>query len=232
VDLFRRKPNPVEVVRRALAGSDAESNLHTAIDAVVAPEAWQSLRSSRGERYSTFGHFAVDSTSHGLGANNFPAVRELRRALIDRGHFGPLTEVLELCVRPPGRPPKNLTQGESFLRFYRVANSVTSIDRILLTLKKRFPDLFQNVVRGVMKPREAARVAGLISESASRRFGVCDIEGVAQLSNRAQTQLVLEMFPRLCLEAQCTFLSRIIEPRLGGDLAKCWRTSLNNQNPT
>jgi hypothetical protein len=45
----------------------------------------------------------------------------------------------------------------------------------------------------------------------------------AALKKRAQGNLLCELFEAMCADAQCAFIARVLEPRLGFGLAQRWR---------
>jgi hypothetical protein len=147
----------------------------------------------------------------------------LRHALLSAGYFAQWTEVLERIARERGRPRKKLVNGEDFERFYTVPTASTARDRLLLTLKRDYPEHFAEVCSLRVSPREAGIRAGLITAGSARYGGACNIAAAAALKARAQGRLLCELFEAMCADAQCALIARVLEPRLGFGLAQRWR---------
>ena len=126
-------------------------------------------------------------------------------------------------MRMPGRPRKKLANDEGFERFYTVPTATTSRDRLLLALKRGHPEHFAAVCQLKCSPREAGIRAGLIKTGGWHYGGVCDISAAGALRERAQARLLCELFEAMAFNAQCTFIARQIERRLGAGLARRWR---------
>jgi hypothetical protein len=145
-------------------------------------------------------------------------------ALAHLGHYGPLTEVLEVSTRSRGRPPKNPAEGEVF-RFLTISQSTSAVHRLLLRLKRDHPVAFEAVCSGFMTPRQAARSVGLIPE----RPGVSRL---LRLSERERFGGVISLWDSLPVSAQSEFLAQIIEPALGlYELADRWRQQKDPAGP-
>ena len=101
---------------------------------------------------------------------------------------------------------------------------MNALDRILLTLKRAHSEIFDDVCAGDISPRKGAIKAGLVAEpDRPRGFGVCDFSAAVKLSTRVQGDLLWELFKALSLDAQCSLISRVLETRLGPELARRWR---------
>ena len=219
----RQDDDAVRQAQSILAGKlDEMSNqLVDAIDTIVTSEEHLSRKSSTGTPFSSFAGFAVAKSPHGLGVNDLPSFRLLAFALRDLEHYGPLVEVAEACARERGRPSNNVAAGENY-QFLKIPTSYNSLLRILVTLKRRHPDIFTRVCAGELTPREAARLAEFLPTD-NRASGVVNISAAAHLGARAQQNLVVKVWDALTLDAQCALIARRIEPRLGPEMAKQWR---------
>jgi hypothetical protein len=182
----------------------------------------QSLWQEAGP-FETFGDFVVALPPAGLGVHTVRAIKLLRDALLTSRHFAQWTDVLERVARERGRPRKNLANDEDFGRFYTVPTASTAVDRLLLVLKRDYPEQFAEVCALKVSPRQAGIRAGLITAGSSRYGGACDIAAAAALTQRAQGRLLCELFECVCADAQCALIARILEPRLGFGLAQRWR---------
>jgi hypothetical protein len=131
--------------------------------------------------------------------------------------------VLERIARERGRPRKNLANDEEFQRFYTVPTASTARHRLLLTLKRDHPEHFAEVCDLKVSPREAGIRVGLIKDSSWRYGGACNIAMAAALKQRAQGDLLCELFGVMSADAQCALIARVLEPRLGFGLAQRWR---------
>lgn len=214
--------DPVSIVQDALSDT-AGMSLHTlmdALDTIVCGQLWQ-----EGRPYPSFGEFAVALPPAGLGIRSVRPAKLLRHALLAAGHFASWTEVLELVVRRPGRPRKTLANDEGFERFYVAPTAATARDRLLLALKRYHPEHFAAVCNLECSPREAGIRTGLIRVGRWHYGGVCDISAAGALRERAQARLLCELFKIMAPNAQCTFIAREVEPRLGAGLAQRWRDS-------
>jgi hypothetical protein len=197
------------------------TNLLDALDAVVNAKAWQERSSSRGSQYELFGDFAIDRQPFGLGVGCSSSFKMIRFALLYNHHYREHADLLNSCLRPPGRPRNNIAGDEGF--YLVISTSRNSIDRILMTLRRNYPAEFELVCNGDLPPREAARRVGLLPFEQRREFGVCDLTAVGALPERAQGGLLLEVFKAVGVDAQCNLFSRTIEPKLGNGLAERWR---------
>ncbi len=204
------------------------THLIGALGEIVSIGAWRGRQSSAGALHELFGAFATDRTPHGLGVDNLAAFNLVSFALRQNRHFGALADLLEHCIREPGRPPNTIVGDDKFWAV--VSRSRNSIDRILISLKRHYPESFAGVCNGTLKPREAARQVGLLPAKGRRQFGVCDFEAAEMLTEKAQARLMVKLFQTLCLDAQCALLARSIEPMLGPGLAQRWRQSKSTQN--
>ena len=154
------REDPVRAVQDALSATVTMSlsSMTAALDTIVDGHLWQ-----QGRPFESFGDFAVALPPVGLGVRSLEPLRLLRHALLDGGHFAQWTEILERTVRPRGRPRKKLVNDEDFEPFYTMPTAATSRDRILLNLKRNYPDQFAAVCERKLSPREAAIQAGLIA---------------------------------------------------------------------
>lgn len=214
--------DPIRVVQHALedASSSRWEAMPDALDEILERQLWCDGRSFEG-----FAAFVTASPPAGLGVSSLRPLKLLRYALLSGGHIAAWTEVLERVVRHPGRPRKTLVLDEGFQRFYPLSTAATSVDRLLLALKRHHEELFAAVCAHECSPREAGRRAGLIRTSGWYYGGVCDIRAAATLRERAQAKLLCELFKVMVPNAQCTFIAREIEPRLQAGLAQRWRES-------
>lgn len=212
--------DPVCVVQRALS-EYSDMSLHTmidALDAVVREQLWQVDRP-----FDSFAEFAIALPPTGLGVRSLPPLKMLRYALLANGSFALWTDLLERTAREPGRPRQKLVNDEGFERFYTVPTATTARDRLLLALKRSHPEHFAAVCRLECSPREAGIRAGLVKPSRWCYGGVCDIAAAGALREQAQARLLCELFKVIAPNAQCTFIARVIEPRLATGLAQRWR---------
>jgi hypothetical protein len=136
-----------------------------------------------------------------------------RRFSLTAGYFAEWTEILERIARERGRPRKKLVNDEEFDRFYTVPTASTARDRLLLVLKRDYPEYFAEVCALKASPREAAIRAGLIKAGSWRYGGACDISRAAALKQRAQGNLLCELFEVMSADAQCALISRVLEPQ-------------------
>ena len=212
--------DPVKVVQHALADASNPrwEAMLDALDEIVQQQLWRERRP-----FESVAEFVTALPPAGLGVRSLRPLKLLRYALLAAGHFAPWTEVLEHVVRPPGRPRKTLVKDEGFERFYSLSTAATSVDRLLLALKRHHPDHFAAVCALECSPREAGLRAGLIRTGGWFYGGVCDIQAAARLRERAQAKLLCELFKVMGANAQCTFIAREIEPRLQAGLAQQWR---------
>jgi hypothetical protein len=197
------------------------TNLVDAVDTIVTAKMWRGRSSPAGGHYEAFGDFAVDHCPHGLGVDCSSSFKMMRFALLQNCHYREYTDLLDCCVRSPGRPPNTLVGDDGFN--LAVSTSRNSLDRILLTLKRKHPVEFDTVCKRQLTPREAARRIGLLPSEQRREFGVCDLAVVGTLTARAQGRLLVKLFEVVGIDAQCTLVSRAIEPLLGHGLAQRWR---------
>lgn len=227
--LFIRRQSsldPIEMVQNVLSKEVASTlcAFTDAFDEMMQKEIWQKRGSVEEKIFATFGDFAIAPQPDGLGARTERTFFILRRELIGGGYMREFTDYLERVVRERGRPRKNLANSEDFPRFRRVPTSMTSLERMLLTLKRAHPEVFADMCAHKLSARQAAIQVGLIVDSGGpRRFGVCNYDAAKRLRHRAQGKLLCDLFHILSVDAQCTLLSRHIEPRLGPGLAKRWR---------
>ena len=214
------REDPVRAVQDALSATVTMSlsSMTAALDTIVDGHLWQ-----QGRPFESFGDFAVALPPVGLGVRSLEPLRLLRHALLDGGHFAQWTEILERTVRPRGRPRKKLVNDEDFEPFYTMPTAATSRDRILLNLKRNYPDQFAAVCERKLSPREAAIQAGLIAAGPARYGGACNLAAAAALNERAQGRLLCDLFNAMSANAQCALISRALEPHLGFGLAERWR---------
>src|SRR5262249_26007955 len=187
---------------------------------------WRERASAQGEKFSDFGQFAAATLPSGLGVRTRSAFLPLRAMLLDGPYYAEYTDCLQRFMLAAGRPRRILAKGEDFRRFWRISTSATSIERMLLTLKRDHPEQFSRVCALELSPRHACIAAGVLTASDTHnrlRFGACDMEAAARLNPRAQADLACELWEMLSVNAQCTFVSRSIEPTLGPGLAQRWR---------
>ena len=189
-----------------------------ALEEILRQQLWR-----EGRPFEGFAEFVTALAPAGLGVRSLRPLKFLRYALLSGRHFAAWTEVLECVVRPPGRPRKTLVKDEGFERFFSLSTAATSVDRLLLALKRHHAEHFAAVCALECSPREAGRRAGLIRTHGWSYGGVCDIQAAAALRERAQARLLSELFKVMGPNAQCTFIAREIEPRLQAGLAKQWR---------
>ena len=214
------KEDPVTVVQHALAdaANPRWEAMLEALEEILQQQLWH-----EGRPFEDFAQFVTASPPVGLGVRSLRPLKLLRYALLSGGHVATWTEVLECVVRRPGRPRKTLVNDEGFHRFYPLSTAATSVDRLLLTLKRHHPDHFAAVCALECSPREAGLRAGLIRTRSWSYGGVCDIQAAAALRERAQAKLLCELFKAMGPNAQCTFIAREIEPCLHAGLARQWR---------
>jgi hypothetical protein len=225
--MFSPTEDPIGRLRKELNRSgSARVDLASAVELVVRAEMWRSQVTAFGEPFVDFGAIAVALPPHGLGVRTGAMFIPLRRSLAAAGHYRELTDTLQKVVRPRGRPKTILVGDEDFVRFWKVPTAATATDRILLKLKGSFPALFEQVCCGELTPIQAAINAGIVPPRPRKlASGVCDVQGLAGLTPSAQAKVLCEAFKAASLDAQCTLLSRVIEPKLDPELAKRWRTA-------
>ena len=109
----------------------------------------------------------------GWGVRSLRPLKFLRYGLMANGHFACWTDLLQRTMRMPGRPRNKFVDDEGFERFYTVPTATTSRDRLLLALKRGYPEHFAQVCELKCSPREAGIKAGIIKDqtfSARRRM--------------------------------------------------------------
>src|SRR5438046_516570 len=84
-------------------GNQIGTSLIDAVDDIVVRLIWRGRLSSVGTPFESFAEFARSNRPRGLGVRDPDAFRLLRFALLERKHYGPLAELIELSVRGPGR---------------------------------------------------------------------------------------------------------------------------------
>jgi len=230
VKLFGRKrmasDKPVGVVQQYLTnGAQNYEAFERSLSLLASDETlWRERKWPDGRPLEGFGDLIVALPPHGCGIRNTAPLVLVRRVLVSGGYYGPWTDVVEKTMRKPGCPPKTLANSDSSERFYRVPTSSTALDRILLNLKRRNPEMFARVCAGECSPRQGAIKAGLIGGAGPKRqYGACDLDAAAALAVGPQGRLLCDLFRCVRLDAQCTLISRLIEPRLDPDLARRWR---------
>lgn len=217
--------NPVDVVQRVLGQplGDVLGAFPVALEALVSQELWKERSDGDGAQFTSFGAFCVARLPHGLNVRSLPPLLLIRHGLVTGRWYGEWVDILERHVRERGRP-RNITNEDDFARAYKVSRSMNALDRILLTLKRVHHAIFEEVCALDISPREGAIKAGLIADpEAPRNYGVCDIDGAAKLTAKAQGDLLCKLFRALSLDAQCALISRALEGRLGAGLAQQWR---------
>lgn len=214
------RDDPVRVVQEVLSATAtlSLSSMTAAIDAIVEGTLWQ-----QGRPFESFGDFAIALPPVGLGVRTLEPLRLLRHSLLSAGYFAQWTEVLERTARQRGRPRKKLVNDEDFEPFYSIPTAATARDRLLLNLKRNYPNHFAAVCELKVSPREAAIEAGLIASGSTRYGGACNIAAAAALNDRAQGRLLCDLFKAMSANAQCALIARSLEPRLGFGLAERWR---------
>ena len=136
-------------------------------------------------------------------------MRIVRRILLDLGFISELAELIELIMRHRGRPLKNGANSANSRRFWTVPRSTTSTDRILITLKRDYPQEFEHLCAGKYSVAEAAKRVGLIGKVYGKgRWGLNDIAAAVKLGPKAQADLLCERFQALPVDAQSALLSR------------------------
>jgi hypothetical protein len=173
----------------------------------------------QGDRnFLSFGKFAVAArASGGLGIRSQSSARLLRFSLIELDCNAEWAEVIDEISRPPGHPKSN-ANGEDSPRFYTVSTSSNSIDRLLLTLIRRHPQILQEVRRGILSFREALIKAGLRQPSAS----VKKIQQGLPVTQDQLLEAACECFNAMTLLYQGWFIRRVLEPFAGEGLSKIW----------
>lgn len=221
---------PVLTLRRGLM--DAESHraglgeLPAALDMVLRDRLWEIV----DEEYASFTEFVFASTPAGLGVTSLPALKLLRHLLLEGGYYELWVGLMERAIRDRGRP-KNVANGDDLAVAYPFPRTRNSRDYMLLTLKRRHPDVFAKLCESKGSIRQAALSVGIIAPPDPRalRYGVYDARAAKDLDERAKPKLLKELFDDLGLNAQCTFLNRL-EGVLGSDLARCWREHHEKRN--
>ncbi len=203
-------------------------SLFDAFDHVIAQRLWLEARTERGECFECFGAFAIAAAPQGLGIRSSEAADLARHVLLRADHYRAWTEILERIARKRGRP-KNIADGDN-IGFFSVSRGRHSVDRTLLALKSRHPDLFEDVCNGVCKPYRAAVRAGLVSVEAialvsptsQSSGGAWSLETVARLDAASQQKFLKGFFDAMQLDAQRKFIQTVLEPKLGFGLAVRW----------
>ena len=83
----------------------------------------------------------------GWGVRSLRPLKFLRYGLMANGHFACWTDLLQRTMRMPGRPRNKFVDDEGFERFYTVPTATTSRDRLLLALKRGYPEHFAASLR-------------------------------------------------------------------------------------
>ena len=217
-----RAKSSTRKLQRALAlGKIGEwaDQLHT----FVANEDWRHLKSSRGTQYTDFSEYVCDDARYGLGLRDEKSAKLLKAALLMQGHVAEWLEILKRIARPKGRPRSTPAQGELFVPFYGVSESLAAVDRILLALADAGQvELLEKIGSKQLKAKTAAIAAGILSVDHSQG-PACDINRIRAMSQRAQAKWAGRVFRAMSLEAQCDFLERELVPE-GKDVAARWRS--------
>jgi hypothetical protein len=229
-------PEPVAIVQNAMSNPSKGglASLSDAFGDIVRGEMWRHAVTAEGDRFQSFGAFAIAASPCGLGIRSRAAASLARHVLLEAQHFAEWTEILERIARKPGRPKTNAND-EDF-RFYVVSKAPHAKDRLLLILKNRHPDHFNSVCVGECTPYRAAVNAGEVlvgdmSQENKRRlhFGVCDFQAAGHLQPKAQKKFLCAIFRKMHVDAQCSLIANELEPRLGAGLAKEWRSRFDDK---
>lgn len=165
-----KEPQPLDVVRNALTSNAVAQSKAAALalKQVVEDESWRD-----NGKFATFGHFAI--ARNGLSVGDQATAELLRDMLLRSGLVSEWFAVLKLIARTPGRP-KTLSDGDGYRPFYKVGRSSNAIDRQLLILADRYPELWNKVRDGAMTRTEAAHKAGVIKQRDQCNY--CGYEGL------------------------------------------------------
>jgi hypothetical protein len=229
---FGGSHHSIAIVRRAIKNqpSTDTSSLADALNDIVENRLWSEVRDAMGMPFDSFASLALAPSPHGLNVANQAAARLVRQSLLDNKHYSEWTELIKVCRRKPGNTRNNANRERS--RFYTVGRSTTCVDRLLLTLEEKYPDIFARVCAGELSPRHAAIQAGIISAKPVKQVGFRDIlHSAKHMKPKAQVRLLQLLFDEMSLDAQCALIANSIEVGLGSPgLAKKWRET--HSNPT
>jgi hypothetical protein len=220
----RNKPfDPVsEVQDQLVARSLGVQRFADALDATLQRGLWRERVSASGEPFVNFGEFAVALQPNGLGVRSENAFLILRHPLLSAGYYHEFTQLLERVAREPGRPKINLSIKDDFPRFHQIPRSFTSTERMLIELKRKHAELFEEVCAHALTPRQAAIKAGFVAPCPTKES--LSVEDITKSLNACeQIQVCGCFFRALTIEAQREFITLVLEPTLGAGLADRWR---------
>jgi hypothetical protein len=222
--MWTRDSSDIKAAQRAVGALTNSKNLVAVMGAIVDHRKWEMRKSPEGTPFTSFGQFAVAPRPSGLGVSCEQGYALIRFSLVENGHYVELADLVDVVTRRQGRPSKSLADGDVF--FTKAPTSYNSVDRILLNLKRDpvYAHLLSDLNAGRLTPRQAAIQAGLpVSQKKTLLFDVCDLRKAERLKLEEQVTLLCELFSSVPVDVQCTLLERLIEPLLGGDLARRWR---------
>ena len=154
----------------------------------------------------------------GITPDNLPTLRFI---LFKQDRRREWVDILRATRRLPGRP-KNRTNSADFA--FEVRRSPTSQDNILRRLDEGSEEL-EDVFQGKISIYEAGVRAGIVKRynSVRRGFSPDDLRAAAQWKPKRQVVVMRDLFEAMPLDAQCTFISQVLDAKLGEHLAKRWR---------
>jgi hypothetical protein len=214
---------PVRVAQAQFVdGTGDQKSIITAIRTIVTERKWVGRKQSNGTEFGSFGEFAIALAPYGMGARTQQALEFLRFLLLTLEFTAEWSQVLALTVRDPGRPPEMVTNGDSPV--FVMSKSPTSSDRLLHRLRAS-PGIQARVFAGDISIYRGAVEAGLVRPLCRqlRGYDLADLEAASGRKPEGRCLLLSQLFEALGLETQCTFISRVLEPRLGPGLARGWR---------
>jgi hypothetical protein len=214
-------PNPIKVAQQCLRAPDGGlTAFNGAIVEIVVNELWRS-----DGQFAAFGEFAVARTgAGGLEVRTVSAALMLRGTLLRANFFEAWMSTVEQIGKPPGRPRKISANSDTFVPFYTVARSPTSVDRTLTVLKEKHPELFERLCAGEMKVSGAAQMAGLRpSHSPGKlRFNAVDFGALAHVGRKSRVTLLLEIIQAMGPETLVEVLRRTVGDSIAGQCAAHW----------
>jgi hypothetical protein len=221
----QQRADPVARASQLLSSTDADlTDLDDLIDIIIKGKRWATRVQQDGKECASFVELALAPMPAGMGISTAKRMRPVRASLLALGYYSEWVDLLKATMRRRGRPPKYAAKDNIFRRFWPAPRSHGSIDYILLSLERDYPDDFKAVCDGKEDYRNTAKRLGLSVPSSSKRpWGVSDIKAVSLLSHRAQGDLMCKLCEVVGVDAHCAMLSRVFERRLGPGLAQRWR---------
>jgi hypothetical protein len=229
VNLYRK--NAIDDLNAEMAKqSGSKKKIRARFNTILDDKLWLKRKSHAGTYFTSFSDFVFAPSPSGLGARDQAKFEDVRSLLLIEKQYGLLAECLMKVTRARGRPRKtNITTSDIF-EFRTISRSLTAVDRMLLTLQRLHPEVFEKVCAQELSPLEAARRVGIVAVrnppkmGKSYRFGV-DMEAISKIRPRAQKKFLPDVFHLMSLDAQCALLTRVIEPLAGPGITERWRAA-------